>query len=212
MWGIESEMHKEIEAMPTATKNRSPAPSQRPLHRFTVEQYHRMTEIGVLTTNDRVELLDGFIVKKMTQYPPHASTLSRLTRLFARLLPNEWVLRVQMPITLRTSEPEPDLAIALGPEETYMKRHPMPRDIALLIEVADSSLLRDKLPLYAGERLHECWLVNLVDRRIEAYSEPKGGRSPKYQSRRDYQKGEAIPLILKTHRLLDLAVHDLLPT
>jgi len=123
-------------------------------------------------------------------------------------------LRVQMPLTLRTSEPEPDLLIAIGPEDVYTNRHPVPRDVAVLIEVADSSLLSDrlsKLPLYAGERVPESWLVNLVDMRIEVYTKPKAGRVPGYQSRQDYRTGETIPLILRSNRLVDLPVQDLLP-
>lgn len=195
-------------------KQITPSQVQRPFHRFTVEQYHRMTENGVLTANDRVELLDGYIVDKMPHHPPHASTLTRLIRLLARILPDEWVLRVQMPITLRTSEPEPDVAIAIGPDDVYTKRHPMPRDVALLIEVADSSLLtdrRDKLPLYARERVGECWLVNLVDACVEVYTKPKGGRLPVYQSRRDYRGNVMIPLKLRENIPTMLAVSSLLP-
>ncbi len=206
--------------MSTATKKRVPVQEAaspmvpRPLHRFTVEQYHRMTEIGVLKATDRVELLNGYIVDKMTQYPPHASTVSRINRLLARVLPETWALRVQAPITLRASEPEPDLAIAVGPEDVYSNRHPLPADLALLIEVADSSLMadrRDKLPIYASERVRACWLVNLVDGRVEVYAKPKGGKTPGYESRRDLGKGATLPLQLGTTCRIELAVSDLLP-
>src|SRR5690242_8549294 len=111
-----------------------------PLYRFTVKQYQRMIETGVLTENDRVELLEGWIVDKMPHNPPHDGTINRINRRLLPLLPEGWLLRVQSAITLTRSEPEPDLAIVRGPEEIYFKRHPMPRDIALLIEVADTTL------------------------------------------------------------------------
>lgn len=184
------------------------------LHRFSVDQYHRMAEIGVLTPADRVELIHGYIVDKMTQHPPHAASVGRSNRLLARVLPDDWVLRTQTPITLRDSEPEPDILIAVGPEERYSHRHPTPRDTALLIEIADSSLLQDrldKIPLYAAERVVECWLVNLVDQRVEVYTKPRGGRTPGFQKRQDYLKDAKIPLILLNRQICLLDVRALLP-
>src|SRR5262249_43084979 len=115
-----------------------------PVYRFSVEQYHRMIETGILTTNDRAELLQAWIAPKMPQNPPHAGTVTRIMRRLTPILSEEWLLRVQSAITLTGSEPEPDLAIVKGPEEVYFRRHPRPRDIGLLIEVADSSLLHDR--------------------------------------------------------------------
>src|SRR3954447_11323324 len=105
-------------------------------HRFSVAEYHQMIDAGILTTNHKVELLDGWIVDKMTQNPPHVTVVTRLTRWLASILPeDEWTLRVQGPITLSTSEPEPDVVLARGPDSSYEKRHPGPKDVALLIEV-----------------------------------------------------------------------------
>src|SRR5581483_6624782 len=106
-----------------------------------------------------------------------------------RFLPVEWGLHVQAAITLRDSEPEPDLTVVRGPEETYFTRHPGPRDIGLLIEVADSTLLndrREKGPLHARFRIPVYWIVNINDRCIEVYSEPIGGKTARYRQRRDY--------------------------
>lgn len=184
------------------------------VHRFTVDEYHRLTEIGVLTPADRVELLQGYIVDKMSQKPPHAASVSRCNRLLARVLPEDWVLRIQTPITLRDSEPEPDILIAAGPDERYSHRHPTPRDTSLLIEIADSSLLPDrlnKIPLYAAERIVECWLINLVDLRLEVYTKPRGGRTPGYQARQDYPKDAKVPLVLLNRQVCLLDVRALLP-
>ncbi|HEV3260551.1 MAG TPA: Uma2 family endonuclease [Gemmataceae bacterium] len=189
-----------------------PAPLR--VYRFTVKQYQRMIETGVLTEDDRVELLEGWIVDKMPHNPPHEATINRMNRRLLRVLPEEWLLRVQSAITLPRSKPEPDLAIVQGPEELYFKRHPVPRDIAVIIEIADTSLLFDqqyKGGLYARGRIPFYWIVNLAAARIEVYHEPRGGRTPGYRERQDYGKEASVPLILAGYELGRLAVRDLLP-
>jgi hypothetical protein len=184
-----------------------------PMHRFTVAQYHRMIETGVLTGNDRVELLEGWIVDKMPHKPPHDATLGRINRRLTRLLPDEWLLRVQSAITLPNSEPEPDLVIVAGPEETYFRRHPLPRDIALIIEVADSTLLSDrryKQQLYARVRIPIYWIVNLVQPQVEVYSQPRGGKHPTYRHRRDYRKPDTLTLVLRDREVSPIPVPELL--
>src|SRR5262245_47723154 len=114
------------------------------LHRFTVAQYHDMVRNGILGENDRVELLDGWIVDKMTHNPPHDGTVSVVKDEVEPELPRGWMLRIQSAITLATSEPEPDLAAVKGPARRYMRSHPRPQDIGLLIEVADTSLAEDR--------------------------------------------------------------------
>jgi Uma2 family endonuclease len=183
-------------------------------HRFTVEQYHRMIETGILTANDRVELLEGWIVDKMPHNPPHDGTVSRINNRLPRFLPGGWMLRVQSAITLRDSEPEPDLAAVRGPEEAYFSRHPGPRDIGLLVEVADSTLLndrREKVPLYARFRIPVYWIVNINDRRIEVYTEPVGGKTARYRHRRDCPSDQTVPLILDGVEVAQIPARDLLP-
>lgn len=114
-----------------------------PLYRFSVEQYHRMIEAGVLTEDDRAELLEGVVTYKMTHNPPHDATISLLQSELLKRLPDEWVLRIQSAITLADSEPEPDLAGARGPARRYLRAHPGPRDLPLLIEVAETTLLQE---------------------------------------------------------------------
>lgn len=168
------------------------------LYPLSVKQYHRMIEAGALTEDDPVELLEGLLVTKMPKGPPHDGTLSILSGWLNRMLPvEEWSVRVQCAITLSKSEPEPDLVIASGPQEQYLSRHPLAGDIALVIEVADSSLERDrnlKGPIYAKANLPEYWIVNLIDRVVEVYSQPKGGRRPGYQDVKTYERTERIPL------------------
>lgn len=183
--------------------------SDGPEYRFTVQQYHRMLETGVLQSGDRVELLAGRIVPKMTQNPPHVAAVTRINRFLTRLLPDEWLLRVQAPITLRTSEPEPDFAIVPGPEERWQGRHPGPRDVALLIEVADSSLLEDRVRkgfLYASARIAEYWIVNLVHSRIEVYTQPKRRKRPTSTHPQVFEKSDQVRLVLGGKKIADLPV------
>ena len=184
------------------------------IHRFTVAQYHRMIATGLLTEEDRVELLEGWIVDKMPQHPAHATAISILLARLQANLPMEWIVRVQSPITLEGSEPEPDLVVVTGPEERYRTAHPACEDVALLIEVADTSLENDrgsKMRMYAGARIPIYWIVNLNERHIEVYTEPKGGKSPAYRRRADVAIDGEIPLILNGEEMAQISALDLFP-
>src|SRR5262245_63406309 len=110
-----------------------------PVRRFSVDEYHRLIGAGVFPPDDKSELLDGWITPKMTRNPPHDAILDLVKdALLAHA--TGWRVRVQSAITLATSEPEPDVAIAVGPAMRYLTRHPGPADLALVVEVADSSL------------------------------------------------------------------------
>jgi len=145
-------------------------------HRFTVDDYHAMSRAGILTEDDRVELLDGQIVKKMTIGRPHAGCVNRLTRLLVQRLGERAVVQVQNPIQLDGySEPEPDISLLRPKEDFYAAAPPMPADVLLVIEVADASLDRDrlvKIPLYARAGIREVWIIDLPGRRIERFREP----------------------------------------
>jgi Putative restriction endonuclease len=184
------------------------------LYRFTVEQYHRMIEQGILNENDRVELLEGWITAKMTHNPPHdCSVLLAQTELLARLSA-DWVVRVQSAITMRDSEPEPDLAVARGPGRRYARTHPRASDLALLVEVADTTLEADRTEkgrLYARSRIAVYWIINLIDSQVEVYTEPRAGRTPIYRQRKDYGIEDSVPLIITGKDLGAIAVRELLP-
>jgi hypothetical protein len=188
-------------------------PFCRPFYRLTVQQYHRMGETGILPSGTRVELLEGLLVAKMTIHPPHAATVARLSRLLSRMLPETWAIRVQSPITLRHSEPEPDVVVANGPDDVFLTRHPGPRDVLMVVEVADGSLLEDrrrKAPLYARARIPQFWIVNLVDKVVEVYTSPRAGKYPVYLARQDYVAGETTPLILGDAAFGTIAVDNIL--
>lgn len=139
-------------------------------HRFTVDDYHEMGRAGILDEDDRVELIQGEIVEMSPISSTHAAIVARLTQLLVQQLP-EQIVWVQNPIQLGTqSEPEPDIAVLRSREDYYASELPHAEDVLLLVEVADSSLRRDrevKLPLYAAAGIAEVWVVDIDGRRVE---------------------------------------------
>jgi Uma2 family endonuclease len=181
--------------MTLAVTSPSP-PSQPPQRRFTVAEYHRMIETGVLTEQDAVELLEGWVVFKMARHPRHDNTLVRLERILNRLLGPEWVMRGQSAITTDESEPEPDVAVVRGPVEQYDDRHPAPADVALVVEVAAVSLTHDrtvKARIYARAQLPEYWIVNVNDIEVEVYRDPSGPvDEPGYGPPQVFRRGQTL--------------------
>ena len=152
--------------------------------RFTVEEYCAMAEAGILAEDERVELLDGEIFVMPPIGPPHEDGTTRLSRaLILRLGDRAWV-RVQNSVRLNDyGLPEPDIAVVRFRDD-YHRNRPTPADVLLVIEVADSSLRRDrelKLPHYAAAGIPEVWIANVPARQVEAFHDPVNGV---YQSRR----------------------------
>jgi Uma2 family endonuclease len=183
--------------------------------RFSVARYQRMVETGILTADDKVELLENYVVLKMPRNPRHDSTIQRMLRPLMRSLPAAWDIRIQSAVALADSQPEPDFAFVRGSAADYENRHPGPTDTGLVIEVADSSLLRDqrdKTRIYARGGIPWYWIINLVDRRIEVYSQPSGPVViPAYQSFQTYQPGDAVPLVLDDAPVGTVPAAELLP-
>ncbi len=163
--------------------------AERPLRRFSVDEYHWLIEHGFFDAGDPVELIDGYLVQMSPIRPPHAFCAGQLYQAFLLQLGGAATVRSQQPITLpaQTSEPEPDLLLAAPPAQRYSTRHPGPEDILLLVEVADATLPSDrttKLRLYARAGIPEYWIVNLVERTVEVHRQPHTtGKRAGYQER-----------------------------
>jgi Uma2 family endonuclease len=185
------------------------------IYRFSVDEYHKMIEVGVLTENDNLELLDGYLVGKMSRYPPRDGTIQLVDDALSALLSAGWCVRVQSAVTLSTSEPEPDVAVVRGNKRTFLARHPAANEVGLVVEVSDSSLdsdRDDKLPIYARDRLPVYWIVNLVDRQIEVYEQPSGpAATPGYAKTTVFKPGDSVPVVLGGVSLGVIPVVDLLP-
>ncbi|HAC91995.1 MAG TPA: Uma2 family endonuclease [Planctomycetaceae bacterium] len=142
-----------------------------PLRRFSVVQYRQLGELGVLTPEDHVELLEGWIVEKMNQRPRRGYVVGLLSEWFQNRLPKGYIVRCQLPITTQRSEPEPDIAIVSGVPQNFRSRHPSGHDCRLIIEVSDSSLEKDraKAAIYQSAGVVEYWIVNINSPSVEQY-------------------------------------------
>ena len=184
-------------------------------HRFTVKQYQTMIDDGVVTEDDNLELLEGYLVKKMSRNAPHDGGLDLLRDALSRLLPQNWWMRVQQGVALRDSVPEPDIAVVRGNARTYLKKHSAPTDVGVVMEVSDSSLDNDrddKTRIYSRAGLPVYWIVNLVDRQVEVFEQPSGPTlDPSYSNNRVYHPGDSVPFILDGNAIGLILVDDLLP-
>src|SRR6185295_15291225 len=154
-------------------------------HYFNVDEYYRMAEVGLLSPDVRVEMIEGEIVEMSPIGSTHAGTVDRSSAFLNRKLGNTVIVRVQNPIRLDDfSEPQPDLALLKPRKDFYSKSHPSPEDVLVVIEVADTSVDYDrnvKLPLYARAGIPEAWLMVLAKDVIEVYSQPRNGKYQKVQ-------------------------------
>jgi Uma2 family endonuclease len=178
---------------------------------MNVSEYERLVALGGLD-DSRIELLDGLLVRKMGKNPPHVWSVDATEIGIARLLGAGWLLRRESPIRIpEFDEPEPDIAVVRGTRLDYKTRHPGPDDVGLLVEVAESSLDRvrgEKLQAYARARIPVYWIVNLIDQRVEVYTDPADNG---YRAREDYPRGSQAPVIVDGHELGRLRIDDLLP-
>jgi Uma2 family endonuclease len=174
-----------------------------------------MIDAGILTDDDPVELMDGMLVAKLPKSPSHRLTTQLAREAMARILPDGWFVDAQEPVTLADSEPEPDGLVVRGDRRAYVERHPGAEDLALVIEVADATLHRDrtlKQRLYAAAATAIYWIINLPDAQIEVYSDPSGPAAmPRYRQRQDYRDADKIPLVIDGQPAGRITVRELLP-
>jgi Uma2 family endonuclease len=196
--------------MSTITPTQSIPPLASPeVYRFTVDEYERMA--GVLD-DPRVELIDGYLVRKMGKKPPHIWAVRSILEKLPSLLPPGWTWWKEDPVRIPDfDEPEPDVAVLRGSAEDYRDRIPDASDVAILIEVAETTLDRDrgkKLAAYAKGGIAAYWIVNLVDRRVELYTGPY---SDGYSNRVDFTDGQNVPVVIDGVEIGQIAVSDILP-
>src|SRR5262249_53273480 len=159
----------------------------------TVDEYERLAEANVLD-DDRVALIDGYLVRKMPKSPPHIFTVAAILKALEPSLPGRGC-RKEAPVrNPNFDKPEPDVSALRGSMKEYRDRLAGPKDVGVLVEVSDSTLERDrgeKRSAYAGGRIPVYWIVNLVDRQVEVYSNPRARR---YRSSQVYRPGQEVPV------------------
>lgn len=151
-----------------------------PFHRFMVEEYYRMGEIGLFAPNARIELIEGEVIDMAPMGSWHCGTVDWITALFFGALPQRANIRTQGAVRLSPfSEPEPDIALVKRRGDFYRNNHPGPSETLLVVEVSDSSLQTDqkvKVPLFAHYGIPEVWIVDGVHERLHVYRSPKGSQ------------------------------------
>jgi Uma2 family endonuclease len=179
---------------------------QRARRRFTVDEYYRMGRTGILKEGDRVELIGGEIVQMPPIGPGHAANVARCTQSLVRRFSDVANVTVQNPVRLdKFNEPVPDLALLRLRSDFYAERHPLPQDVLLLVEVADTTLgidRRVKVPLYARAGIPEVWLLDVRRRPIYVYRDPSGGG---YQVTLTVRPGESLNPLAFPDRAFDVA-------
>ena len=204
-------------ALIMATITVTPPPSESPWlpYKLSVDQYEAMVESGIFTEHDRLQLIDGLLVAKVTQGDDHcvADELCRMS--LSALLPPGWSIRTNKPVRLLTtrSEPEPDEAVVRGSIRDYARGKrgkPGPQEVGLIVEVSASSLADDRamIRIYGPAGLPIYWIVNLVERQIEVYSDPQPDG---YATRTVYRPGDYVPFVLDRTIVGQIAVDDILP-
>jgi Uma2 family endonuclease len=189
---------------------RSVSSTARVEERFTAERYFALVDEGVLSADDRVELLEGVIVAMAPQNPPHASTMASVAEALMRAVGKRAAVRSQAPLVVGAlSVPEPDVAVVPGRQRDYANVHPT--TALLVVEVAESSLIQDRLTkasIYAAAEIPEFWIINLRDNCVEIHRDPDA-RARRYRVSRIARRGERIRLVALP---VSVAVRTLLPT
>jgi Uma2 family endonuclease len=182
---------------------------------LSVRQFEKMIDAGIFRDDDHVELLGGLLVDKMVKNDPHDFAIDMLGSILKRLLPTNWIARQEKSVVLgRYWRPEPDIAVVRGPRERYRTNCPRALDLAILIEVADSTYPKDrgkKWRGYAAARMSIYRIVNLSERQIEVYSESSGrGKSALYRDVTIFPADKEIPLYIEGRELARFKVSDVL--
>lgn len=191
-----------------------PVTTEFPIQRLTVAKYHAMIEAGIITPDDRVELLEGWLVEKLGKNPPHTYLREQLEDWLKDAKPAGWIVHSQEPVTMIDSEPEPDVMLVRGTRDDFLERHPRPDEIGLVIEVSDSTIRVDrrfKQRLYAQAKIPAYWIANVSERVFEVYTDiVVDGESVFYRQRTIYTAKDTLPLILDGKEIARIAVSDLL--
>jgi Uma2 family endonuclease len=182
------------------------------LYRFSVSQYDQMIRDGMIGENDRVELIEGLLVTKMGRNRPHIVAGNLGLEALTRIVPQGWYVAKEDPVAVSEwSKPEPDLAVVRGKAKDYLDRDVTAADVALVVEIAESSLLSDRSEMtkvYAKAAIPVYWIVNLVDRQIEVYTEPS---QEGYRSRQDLTPGQDVLVVIGGDEVGRIPVAEIVP-
>jgi Uma2 family endonuclease len=191
----------------------SPPPALAPItpRRITVDEYERMAASGVFNEPKKIELIDGYLVTKMPKSPEYSFSTKQVLKALERMLPAGWTWRQGDPVRIPAyDEPEPDVSIVRGADADYRHRIPVVADVGLLVEVSRTNPSADRLQgiFYARGSIPVYWIVNLVDRQVEVYTDPG---PTGYATRTDFASGQHVPVVIGGQQVGQIAVDDVLP-
>ncbi|MDJ0661155.1 MAG: Uma2 family endonuclease [Crocosphaera sp.] len=182
-----------------------------PLRLWTVEDYHRMVETGILQPDEPVELIAGQIIQKMSpQGTPHAATIRIVSGLLEKCLGKQVLVQTQLPIQLNNfSEPEPDIALIVADELRYLDHHPFPSEVYLIVEIADSTIKRDcqiKALDYGSSGIKDYWVLDINNRCLHVF---RKGTEKGYEEEMILQENESVSLLEFSD--INIKVSEMLP-
>jgi Uma2 family endonuclease len=202
---------REAVSAPTGGRRASAWARFYPPFRLSVEQYEKIVDSGVFTKRDRLQLVDGLLVEKVTQNPPHAVVDVLVKDALEAVMVPGWHIRPDKPVRLPPDgEPEPDHCIVRGKARDYLSGHPGAEDVGLLVEIADSNLEADRAMrgVYGPRGIPVYWIVNIPESQLEVYSSPT---SEGYAVERVYKRGDEVPVVLDGEEVGRIKVSDILP-
>jgi Uma2 family endonuclease len=181
------------------------------LYRISVAQFDQMIHDGTIGKNERVELIEGLLVTKMGKNPPHIFAAKLGFKLLARIVSPGWHVAKEDPVIVSEwGKPEPDLSVVRGAEKDYLVRAVTAADVALVVEVAESNLSADRsvmTKVYARAGIPVFWIINLVDRQIEVYTQPGDDG---YQARQDFASDDVVPVVIEGREVGQIAVSNII--
>jgi Uma2 family endonuclease len=188
-----------------------PAPTLLTPRRITVDEYDRMATAGVFDEPKKIELIDGYLVTKMPKSPEHSFSTRVVFKSIEKMLPPGWMAQKADPIRIPPyDEPEPDVAIVRGTDSDFRHRLPEAGEVGLAVEVSRTNPSADRLQenSYARGGIPVYWIVNLVDRQVEVYTDPGPAG---YATRTEYRSGQQVPVVIDGQQCGQIAVDDILP-
>jgi Uma2 family endonuclease len=191
----------------------APPPTLAPLTplRITVDEYERIIASGSLNEPRKVELIDGYIVKKMAKSAEHGFSTKEVLKALEKLIPPGWTARKEEPVRIPMyDEPEPDITIVRGSDADYRHRIPEVSDVGLLVEVSRTNVSVDRQQgiVYGRAGISVYWIVNLADRHVEVYTDPV---PTGYAVRKEFPSGQQVPVVIDGRQSGQIAVDDILP-
>lgn len=183
--------------------------------RLSVQQYEEMVARGIIQENNQIEFLEGILVYKMTKKPAHWIAAKLVSDALEGLKVSGYFVHRQDPVDTSDSVPEPDAALVRGEPRNYIAHNPQSADSCLVVEVADSSLARDrgwKKRIYSRAGVPIYWIVNLIDRQVEVFAQPSGpAEKPDYAERHVVAADGTVSVVVDGQEVGRIAVKDILP-